>query len=116
MVPLSAATAPSPIAVSRPVRNPITTWLAVATGTTIRALTSRSPTVRIETVTVIAARVTTRMLRNRTGRPMECANASSADTVNNWGNSPRVTTTTTTPSPAMTHRSAVSTMSREPNM
>ena len=46
---------PSAIAATRVVRKPRVSCWAVATGTTISALTSSSPTVRIATVTVTAA-------------------------------------------------------------
>ena len=53
--PPTEASVPSPIASSSVARKPRLTCCAVATGTTISALTSSSPTVRIATVTVTAA-------------------------------------------------------------
>ena len=53
---------PSTIAATSVVRNDRVTCCAVATGTTISAETSSSPTVRIATVTLTAASTATRML------------------------------------------------------
>ena len=53
--PASEATTPIPIASANVVRKLRVSCCAVATGTTISALTSSSPTVRMDTVTVTAA-------------------------------------------------------------
>ena len=59
--PTDAAT-PSPIAEVSVVRNDRVSCWAVATGTTISAETSSSPTLRMATVTLTAARTATSTL------------------------------------------------------
>ena len=67
------------------------TSCAVATGTTINALTSSTPTTRIEMTTVHAASTASSRLSAITGRPLARANSSSLLTVNRAGPSQVVT-------------------------
>ena len=60
--PPSEAATPSPIAATSVVRNERVSCWEVATGTTISAETSSSPTVRIATVTLTAASTATSRL------------------------------------------------------
>ena len=68
--PLTAAAAPITMPVSMVVRNPLVNCWAVATGMTISALTSKRPTVRMATVTVIAAITAISAPYNLTGMPV----------------------------------------------
>ncbi len=92
----------------------VSCW-AAATGTTIRALTSSSPTTRIATVTVTAAVTATSRLRKRTGSPCTRATSSSWQTANS--SRPNTATTPRTPSDSatITARSPGLTLDSEPN-
>ena len=92
----------------------VSCW-AAATGTTIRAETSSSPTVRIATVMVTAASTAMRMLYACTGTPLTRACSSSWHTANSWGESPMASAMTRTPSPPTSHRSPSETVVIEPN-
>src|SRR5699024_2701604 len=86
----------------------------VATGTTINALTSSSPTVRMATATVTAASTAIITLSTRTGRPVTLANSSSWHTANNCGANPVASTSTTSARIATTQRSVPDTVTIEP--
>lgn len=86
-----------------------------ATGITISALTSSSPTTRMATVTVTAAVTATSRLSSRTGRPVTWANSSSWETANNCRRRPTVTSTTKPASRQIAVMSCGETVVMEPN-
>src|SRR5690606_13300052 len=91
----------------------VTSW-ATATGTIIRALTSSSPTTRIDTVTVSAATTATATFSVRTGRPDARANSSSWLTENSAARRPRPTRRITTLSTTVSARSGGVTVEIDP--
>src|SRR6266540_3849654 len=114
-MPDRQAATPSPHAATNVPRNDRVSCCAVATGTTISALTSSSPTVRIATVTVTAAITAISTLSARTGNPATRANSSSWQTANSCGASPTAVASTATASTTTTHRSVPETVVSEPN-
>ena len=86
-----------------------------ATGTTMSADTSSSPTVFIATVIVMAASTAIRMLYARVGTPLTLACSSSWHTANSWGDSPRDSAITTTPRIPTSTRSPELTVVIAPN-
>ncbi len=87
-MPARHATTPITQAVTNVLRNDRVICCAVATGTTISALTSSSPTVRIATVTVTAAITAISRFSSWTRSPVTRANSSSWHTANNCGPQP----------------------------
>jgi hypothetical protein len=79
----------------------VSCWV-VATGTTIRALTSSRPTTLMATVTVTAAPTATSRLRKRTGKPETRATSSSWHTANSSRANTATVTSTVTESATMT--------------
>src|SRR5690606_34979787 len=96
--PATQTTTPMAIAVAMVRRNDEVISCATATGTIIRALTSRTPTTRIASVTVSAATTAIVTLSTRTGRPAARANSSSWHTANRAARSPTPTPRTSTES------------------
>ena len=96
-------------------RKPRVTSCAVATGTTISALTSSRPTARMATVTVTAVVTASSRFSARTGRPETRAYSSSWQTANSHGRSPQRDRQHAAPSTAITTRSAADVVSSEPN-
>src|SRR5690606_23978642 len=86
--PAPATTSPMPIARYWVARNPPASSCAVATGTTISALTSNRPTARIATVTVTAVVTASTRLTVRTGKPLTRAYSSSWQAANSQGRKP----------------------------
>ena len=114
-MPATATSAPIPIAPSREPRKLVNRFCAVATGITIMALTSISPTVRMLIVTVRAASTTTIRFIHRTRSPSTRLKSSSAQMANSWGDRPTQSTTTTRASAATAHTSASDSVVSEPN-
>src|SRR5690606_30905160 len=113
--PPTAATVPNSIASSIVVRNPrVSCWL-VATGITMSALTSSSPTTRMAITTVSAAVTATSMLRNRTGSPLALAISSSWQSTNSSLPNTATTPSTSTASPPMIQMSSAVTLAMAPN-
>ncbi len=83
------------------------TRCAAATGRTMRALMSSSPTVRIESTTVTAVRTASVEVRARVGSPTARACSSSSATARSQGRRTRTTTSSSAASTANTATSAV---------
>ncbi len=88
---------------------------AAATGTTMSALTSSSPTTRMATVTVTAAVTAVSRFSARTGSPVTRANSSSWLTANSWRRRSSVTATTKAASRQIAVTSLSETVDSEPN-
>ncbi len=113
--PTTHTTTPTTDATSIVRRNERVTSWATATGTIMRALTSSSPTTRIDTVTVSAATTATAMFSVRTGRPDARANSSSWLTENSAARRPTPTSRITALRTTVRTRSDDVTVEIEPN-
>lgn len=112
---MPAAKRPSAIAAVIVLRKPRVTCCAVATGTTISALISSTPTARIAMVTVIAVVTAISRLRVRTGRPETLAYSSSWLTAKSAGRSAIMATRIAPPRITMVVRSVAEMVVSDPN-
>ena len=112
--PPTDATHPTAIAPNSVTRKERASCCEVATGTTISAETSSSPTVRIATVMLTAASTAMSRFHARTRRPATRAKSWSLATANSWGDSPTATTSTTAVSAPVNHTSEAVIALREP--
>src|SRR5918999_308447 len=113
--PVHAESAPTSTAHPSVARNEWATFDPAATGITISAATSRSPTTRIPPTTSSEVRVTSRRLRRSTGRPAALAVSSSRATARRGRYTRRTALTTSAPSRAITPTSAHDSAKRLPN-
>ncbi len=114
MVPASVTATPVTTESTNVTLNDRVICCAAATGTTIRALTSSSPTTRMATVTVTAAVTAISRFSTRTGSPVTRANSSSWLTANSCRRSPTVTSSTNAASRAIAVMSSEETVDSEP--